>query len=1022
MLKNLNGSDNIKNAFLNAALDCIVMIDAQNRIVEFNPSAERTFEYKKAEVLGQDMAELLIPSRYREAHRRGMQRFFETGENVVIDRRLELSAIRRDGSEFPIELTVTKMQSDPVMFTAFIRDITDRKRYEESLIRTQEDLEMRIKQRTSELAKSEERFRLMVSAVKDYAIFMLDSDGFVVTWNEGALRLNGYDSNEIIGKHFSIFYPEIDKMNGKPKFELEEAVRTGRFEDEGIRIRKDGSTFWANVIITAVRNSKGELIGFSKVTRDLTARKKYETDLQRMHDDLAIQVKEKTKELTQSRDQLDVILRGIGDGITVLDTNGKFVYANEAGARMCGFASVEEFLNTPTVEVMDRFELRDDSGQLFEEEKLPGRMALRGVENPPEAIIRFRYKTDNEERWAIVKANPIFDEVGRVRLAVSIFKDFTDRKRAEDATKYLDEASRILISSLEYEETLKEIAQLATPRIADWCVIDIFSSKDKELKSIAIANSDPVRARFAANFRKKHPVQWDDSIGAPVVARSGKSQLYSHVTDQMIEIEALTDDHKKMIRELKICSVMIVPLILREKVFGVISFLSSESGRHFTSTDLFYAEELARRASISIENAILFKEAEVEKNKNLLALEKMEKLADAAESANQAKSLFLANMSHEIRTPLGAILGFTEFLNDPNLTQENRAKYTNIIYRNGQLLTQIIDDILDLSKVEAGRLDIEVIGTSIVNLLSDIAAVMNLRAQEKGLEFTITTEPSVPKFIFSDPTRLRQILINLIGNAIKFTEKGRVGVHVKSDGLKHLIFEVSDTGHGIVPEKQERMFEWFTQADSSTTRKFGGTGLGLALSRRLARALGGDIVISESTAAGTKFIVSVATNLQDQIVTTEVTQKPLLYKKIDLSTPLTSSSDVFAGVRVLLVDDSDDNRTLIETILKRKGFEVETAVNGREGVEKALENNDFDIILMDMQMPILDGFEATQELRRSGYRKPILALTAHAMKEEREKTKAAGCDAHLTKPIEVAKLLGMISHYLPNHHQSEITH
>ncbi len=1001
-----------KNTFLNNALDAILSVDKNDRITEFNPSAEKVFGYLRSEVLGQGVTELIIPERFRETYKKGMAHYLATGEGPFMDRRLELVALRKDRTEFPIELTIARLQIEPLLLTGFIRDISDRKQAESLLKNSKKALEKTVTSQTSELGKSEERFRLMVSAIKDYAIFMLDEAGHIITWNTGAENLKGYKASEIVGQHFSKFYPQKDILNRKPEFELQEATRVGRFEDEGYRLKKDGSLFWANVIITAVRNDEGKLIGFSKVTRDLSERKRYEDNLSYMRDQLALELKEKTNELVQSRDQLNVILKGIHDGITVLDENGNFVYANESGAKMCGFASAKEFLAAKTEDVMSKFEIMDEDGRPFPTSRLPGRLALLGVEDPTEIIVRFRYKDTTEERWSIVKANPIYDETRKVRLAVTIFKDFTDRKRSEDAIKYLDEASRILISSLDYEQTLAQIAKLAVPKIADWCAINLRVEGEDLPRSVAIEHFDRKKLDLVAKFQARYPNNWDAKTGAANVLRTGISELYTEIPDELLRVSCQDEDHYQMALALGLKSGMVVPLSSRGKTFGVITFISAESGRRYTPTDLTFAEELARRAGVAIDNAILYSEAEAEKNKSKDALEKMAKLAEVAASANQAKSLFLANMSHEIRTPLGAILGFTDFLNDLTLSPVDRTKYTDIINRNGQLLTQLIDDILDLSKVEAGHLEVECLEISLTTLISDIASLMSLRAQEKGLNFYVEIDPRTPDFIYSDPTRLRQILINIIGNAIKFTEKGGVKILVQPDSsnLKNISFIIEDSGLGILPHNRERLFEWFTQADPSTTRKFGGTGLGLALSRKLARSLGGDIAFLDSQMPGTRFHIFIATHL-DKNQEAKLVQKPAFFissEKIKLQDAPPALQ--LTGMRILLVDDSADNRVLIESILKRKGIFVDLATNGREGVEKAISNS-YDLVLMDIQMPILDGLQATIELRNQGYHKPIVALTAHAMKEEREKTRAAGCDAHVTKPIEVSKLLTLLAKY-----------
>jgi CheY-like chemotaxis protein len=373
--------------------------------------------------------------------------------------------------------------------------------------------------------------------------------------------------------------------------------------------------------------------------------------------------------------------------------------------------------------------------------------------------------------------------------------------------------------------------------------------------------------------------------------------------------------------------------------------------------------------------------------------------------------LFLANMSHEIRTPLGAILGFTALLNEGDLSAADRANYTEIVARNGEQLTQLINDILDLSKVEAGHLEMEQIEFSLTNLVSDLTSLMKFRAQEKGLTFTVVSKSVVPDVIISDPTRLRQILFNIIGNAIKFTERGGVNVTIEADDStpRKISFAVEDTGAGIKPESQNRLFEWFTQADASTTRKFGGTGLGLAISRKFARALGGNVELVSSNESGTKFNISIACSVQPSKMASERNYAAQMEPGIDQFRKIRRGREL-SDFRVLIVDDSADNRLLIQNILQRKGIHVESAENGKEGVEKALKN-EYDLVLMDIQMPVLDGLQATALLRKRGYLKPIVALTAHAMKEEREKTRAAGCNFHLTKPIEIGSLLNVVSNF-----------
>ncbi len=377
-----------------------------------------------------------------------------------------------------------------------------------------------------------------------------------------------------------------------------------------------------------------------------------------------------------------------------------------------------------------------------------------------------------------------------------------------------------------------------------------------------------------------------------------------------------------------------------------------------------------------------------------------------AEQATKSKSEFLANMSHEIRTPMTAILGFSELLSDESVCETEKSKAIGTIQRNGEHLLMIINDILDISKIEAGKIELEQTVFSTRQLLEDIIGLMKHKAEGKGLELIAQIDANVPDQLQGDPTRIRQILVNLIGNAVKFTHKGSVTVRFtakpdpQDSNCYQVQFTVIDTGIGISEENVRAIFKPFSQADTSTTRKFGGTGLGLSISQRLSQMMGGDLSVSSQLGTGTtfvaEFVLQKAENVQEEApVKTEDVQKS---EKVELT----------QQARILVVDDSPDNRRLLGFLLKKNGYPCDYAVNGREAVDftlKALkEKTPYAVILMDMQMPILDGYSATTELREAGYQYPILALTAHAMSHDREKCINAGCDDFLTKPIDRKKL------------------
>jgi PAS domain S-box-containing protein len=418
----------------------------------------------------------------------------------------------------------------------------------------------------------------------------------------------------------------------------------------------------------------------------------------------------------------------------------------------------------------------------------------------------------------------------------------------------------------------------------------------------------------------------------------------------------------------------------------------------------------SRRADGRVEDVML---VQIDMTEILDLIQRLQEAKEQADAATRTKSEFLANMSHEIRTPMTAILGHAELLRDRD-HEPDVVRALDVIERQGRHLLVILNDILDLSKIEAGRLRTERLAVSLPALLDDVVRLMQPRAAAKGLELSLRARGPVPCTISSDPTRLRQILTNLVGNALKFTELGSVRIEVEcppaSGDERPLAIAVVDTGIGMNAEQTERLFTPFSQADSSTTRRFGGTGLGLVISQRLAGILGGRIDVQSRPGSGTTFRLTIDPGpLVGVAMVEDLTTGSAAPVLPAPPPPPTTSAPAVAGRRVLVAEDGPDNQLLLRSVLRRAGHTVVLVDDGQKAVEAVVSaeaaGDPFDLVLMDMQMPVLDGYGATAMLRGRGIATPVIACTAHAMAEDRERCLAAGCSDYTTKPIDRVDLL-----------------
>jgi signal transduction histidine kinase/CHASE1-domain containing sensor protein/ActR/RegA family two-component response regulator len=554
------------------------------------------------------------------------------------------------------------------------------------------------------------------------------------------------------------------------------------------------------------------------------------------------------------------------------------------------------------------------------------------------------------------------------------------REEAEAASRrsaFLAEATGVLASSLDYEQTLRALAVFAVPHVADWCAVDVLGD-DGKLRRLAVAHVQPEKVVWAQEIERRYPTDPEAPHGVPNVVRTGRSELYAEITDEMLARGARDEEHLRILRDVGFTSVMIVPLVARGRPSGAMTFVTAESGRRYGPPDLAFAEDLAHRAALSVDNARLYKEAQ---------------------EANRLKDEFLATLSHELRTPLTSVLGWAKLLRSEALDEKTAARAVEAIERNAEAQTRLINDLLDVSRVITGKLRLEVKATELGGVVE--AAVESVRpaAEARGVRLDVRLDPSAGP-VSGDADRLQQVVWNLLSNAIKFTPGGGHVEVILTRANGNAEIAVADTGRGIAPEFLPHVFDRFRQADQRITREFGGLGLGLAIARHLVELHGGTITAaSEGVGRGATFRVRL----------------PLMGSRNAEFGARTEGqpndngdqrSAILSGLHVLVVEDDEDSRVLVSTALERFGARVTAAASAAEALG-AVERQSPDVIVADIGMPGTDGYELMRMVRALGgeaSRLPAVALTAYARPEDRERALASGYQAHVAKPVEPSAL------------------
>jgi PAS domain S-box-containing protein len=944
-------------SFFKTSRDCVFITSEEGRWIDFNDAAMELFGYDDREEFFKVRIKYLYAD--PEVRKKHLKYIDEHG----FSKDYPVDLMKKDGTIINALVTSVLIQDVTgkiVGYQGTVRDITEHNRTEERLKMTHDQL-------------------LGIIEFLPDATFVINQDGKVIAWNKAMEEITGVLKEDIIGKgNYAYGIP----FYGKPRPILIDLIekRNEEIESKYIHIERKGPTIFAEAYVPSLYkgrgayvwatasllyDSNGNLIGSIESIRDITKRKATEDMLE------------------AAEKKYRALVENLNDVIFTIDPQGVITYISPIIEKIIGYKASEI--------VGQHF------GHFIHPEDLPGLVAsfqrsMKGIIEPFE----FRaIDKSNCIHYMRSSSRLILEDDQKLGLS-GVITDITERKHAEEALRNKDillggvaVATNILLTEADLNSAINETLELlgAATRVDRVYISNIHESDTgKHLGS----------KRF----------EWERD---PILSQLDNSDLNDCLCHAaMIRwLEMLSAGHpiKGLAREFpeperlilgyqNIKSILAIPIMIENRFWGFIGFDDCHSDRIWTGIEISILQAIAA----SIGAAIARRQAEDE----------LRMAKEAAESAAKAKSEFLANMSHEIRTPMNAIIGLTGLLQTTNLTQEQQRDYIETIRNSGETLLSVINDILDFSRVDSGKMELESRPINLKACVEDSLNLVRPIASKKGLNLTCTIEESTPQAIIGDPTRLQQALTNLISNAVKFTDKGAISVFVsgkKLDDTNHEIcFSVKDTGIGISEDKMSRLFQSFTQIDSSTTRRYGGTGLGLAIAKKLVEIMGGKIWAESQLSKGSTFHFTI---LADATSIEPASRKAEARQDSDIGENRTHV------LRILLAEDNPVNQMVMLKMLNKLGYHADVAANGTE-VLRSLELQPYDLILMDVQMPEMDGFEAARAIRKlwaSADQPKIIAITAYALRGDREKCLDAGMDDYISKPVKLEELKTVLESY-----------
>lgn len=1021
-IRDIEQSELTNRLIMNGALDAIITMSTDGCITFWNPQAEKIFGWKEKEVIGKKLTEIIVPYQFREAHEKGMEHYRRTSHGPVLNRQIEITALNKNNKEFPVELSIIPVKlNETEFFCSFIRDISERKKAEKKI------------------KASEELWQFALEGAGD-GVWEYNFITKEVFFSKQYKKMLGFEESEFgndAQEWLNRIHPEdLEIIYAVDRDYFDKKITSHQREYR--MLHKDGNYRWildrGKIINYSADGKPQRIIGTHS---DITQRKENEEELKR----------------------LALVASANNNGVIFTDTNGIITWCNEGFCNTSGYDK-EEIIGKTPVELL--------KGELTGKENLQKMIDLfsSGLDFDIELIC---YRKDKSWFWGRSKGQSVSDRKGNVLQYFAIVEDITLEKETQQKIADFEYRFRMALEQIgdnvwEHDmvtgktyfsntsgSLLNYLPDQSEDNAALW-----WNQTHAEDRKYLFENDEKYRSgeinHHILEYRivtKEGAVHWVLDRGVVIEKDNNGKPLkivgtHTDITERKLAEQLLKINEEKYRGIIANMNLGLLEVDNEEVVqyanqsfcnmcgYDADELIGRKASLLFTrgeNIEVIEAKNDLRKKGISdaYEIAMKNKRGEIRwwlisgaprfddkgtlvgsigihldiTEQKALELELLD-AREAAEQSARTKELFLANMSHEIRTPMNAILGMSRQLNKTELNSTQHF-YLDTINKAADHLLVVINDILDISKIEAGKLSLENIGFKPDEVIRHCMTVMSHRAEEKGLRLVKDTVPGFCPVFIGDPYRFTQVLLNLISNAVKFTDKGSVTVSCKllppENTKQTLVLSVIDTGIGMDEDFLKNLFQKFTQEEKTTARKYGGTGLGMSISKQLIELMEGTVEVESKKGAGTTITVAIPFTVGS-------------LSDIPAENSETADTAVLEGKHILLVEDNEMNRLVATTVLSGTGVIVTEAENGLEAI-LLLKENKFDLVLMDVQMPVMDGLEATAKIRSEvDSTIPIIALTANAIKGESDRCRDAGMNDFLSKPFEENDLIQKICHWI----------